>query len=237
MMKLGILDAVHSKDIIDGEPESEKFVKLLQMVEAPFTYKIYRVTEGEFPQSPDECDAYLLTGSPQGVYDAHEWLPPLADFIRQSYTAARKWVGICFGHQMLANSLGGMAQKSEKGWGLGLRPFQIHQPQPWMTPGLDTCTLNFIHQDQVMTLPDGAERLAGNEHCPNAMFVINDRVLGIQGHPEYIPEAMEILLHYVRDYDGLEVDDALVSLQEGQPDTRTVAQWIVNFLQYDEVAA
>jgi hypothetical protein len=69
------------------------------------------------------------------------------------------------------------------------------------------------------------------------MFVINDRVLGIQGHPEYIPEAMEILLHYVRDYDGLEVDDALVSLQEGQPDTRTVAQWIVNFLQYDEVAA
>ena len=233
-MKLGILDAVYKKDSIDGELEAEKFVKLLQMVNAPFEIHIYHVAEGEFPLSPNECDAYLVTGSPQGAYDKDAWIDPLADFIRQSYAAECKLVGICFGHQVIADSLGGVAQKSEKGWGMGLRPFQIHNHKPWMTPSLDTCTLNFIHQDQVTALPDGAELLASNDHCQNAMLSIGNQVFTMQGHPEYLPKAMETLLHYVRDHDGLEVDEALASLAQGQPDTRTVAQWIVNFLQHNE---
>ena len=233
-MKIGILDAVYNKDIIDGEQEATKFVKLLQLVEAPFTYEIYHVAEGDFPSAPEACDAYLVTGSPQGVYDDDDWLPSLADFIRHSYAAKRKLVGICFGHQMIANSLGGIARKSEKGWGIGCRPFQINAPKAWMTPNLDSCTLNFLHRDQVITLPDGAERLAGNDHCHNAMYSIGNRVLGLQGHPEYLPDAMETLLHYVHEHDGLEIDEALVSLSQTKPDTEIVAQWIVNFLQYDE---
>ena len=233
-MKLGILDAVYNKDIIDGETEAEKFVNLFNLVNAPFTYEIYHVAEGEFPQTAAACDAYLVTGSPQGVYDEDAWIAPLGNFIRQAYAAQRKLVGICFGHQMIAHSLGGEARKSEKGWGLGLRPFHIHTAKPWMTPSLDTCTLNFIHQDQVTTLPNDAKRLAGNEHCHNAMYAIGSRVLGIQGHPEYLPEAMEILLHYEWEQNGLEVDEALASLKTGAPDTGIVAQWIVNFLQYGE---
>ena len=233
-MKLGILDTVYKKDIIDGEREAEKFVKLLQLANAPFEYHFYHVAEGEFPPSPEECDAFLVTGSPQGVYDQDEWIALLGDFIRRAYAANRKLVGICFGHQMIANSLGGMARKSEKGWGLGLRPFQVHVPKPWMMPNLDTCTLNFIHQDQVVTLPDGAELLAGNDHCPNAMLSIGNQVFTMQGHPEYLPDAMETLLHYVGEHDGLEVEDALTSLAKAQPDTQIVAQWIVNFLQYGE---
>ena len=235
-MKIGILDAVYSKDIIDGEMEAEKFVKLFQLVNAPFEYEIYHVAEGVFPETADACDAYVVTGSPQGVYDTDTWLPRLADFIRQSYAAQHKLVGICFGHQMLANSLGGEARKWEEGWGLGCRPFDISTHTEWMTPSLDTCTLNFIHQDQVVALPEGAQRLAGNEHCHNVMYSISDQVLGIQGHPEYVPEAMETLLHYVGEHDGLEVEDALASLTQYQPDTQIVAQWIVNFLQYDEDA-
>jgi GMP synthase-like glutamine amidotransferase len=233
-MKLGILDAVYKKDIIDGEKEAEKFVNLFKLVNAPFTYEIYHVAEGEFPQTVAACDAYLVTGSPQGVYDEDAWIAPLSDFIRQAYAAQRKLVGICFGHQMIAHSLGGEARKSEKGWGLGLRPFTVHNHKPWLTPALDTCSLNFLHQDQVTTLPAGAELLAGSDHCTHAMYVIGDRVLGIQGHPEYLPEAMKILLDYLGEHDGLDVADALVSVAQVQPDTHTVAQWIVNFLQYEE---
>lgn len=234
-MKLGILDAVYTKDIIDGEKEAEKFVDLFHLVNAPFTYEIYHVAEGEFPETAAACDAYLVTGSPQGVYDCAPWIAPLGDFIRQAYAAQRKLVGICFGHQMIAHSLGGEAQKWEKGWGLGCRPFTIHTHKPWLTPALDTCSLNFVHQDQVTTLPAGAELLAGNNDCAHVMYVIDDRVLGIQGHPEYLPGAMTILLHYLGEHDGLDVADALVSVAQVQPDTCTVAQWIVNFLQYDEV--
>ena len=233
-MKLGILDAVYSKDTIDGEPEAEKFVRLFQLVNAPFACELYHVAEGEFPPSPEVCDAFLVTGSPQGVYDQDGWIAPLGEFIRQAYAAQRKLVGICFGHQIIAHSLGGESRKSEKGWGLGLRPFTIYQEKPWLTPAATTCCLNFIHQDQVITLPLGAELLAGNDHCPHIMYAIDDQVLGIQGHPEYLPNAMETLLHYEHDHYGLEVSDALVSLTQAQPDTRTVAQWIVNFLQYEE---
>jgi GMP synthase-like glutamine amidotransferase len=236
-MKLGILDAVYTKDIIDGEKEAEKFINLFNLVNAPFAYEIYHVAEGEFPKTADACDAYLVTGSPQGAYDGDPWIAPLGDFIRQAYAAQRKLVGICFGHQMIAHSLGGEARKWERGWGLGCRPFTFHTPKPWLTPALDTCSLNFVHQDQVTTLPDGAELLAGNEHCAHIMYAIGDRVLGIQGHPEYLPEAMEILLHYLREHDGMNVTAALTSLTHVQPDTCTVAQWIVNFLQYNEVTA
>jgi GMP synthase-like glutamine amidotransferase len=236
MKKLGILDTVYNKDVIDGELEAEKFINLFKLVEAPFAYEIYHVAEGEFPETAADCDAYLVTGSPQGVYDADTWITPLGDFIREAYAAKRKLVGICFGHQIVAHSLGGEARKSEKGWGLGCRPFTIHTHKAWMTPPLDTCTLNFIHQDQVMILPPDAELLAGNDHCPHTMYAIGDRVLGIQGHPEYLPEAMAFLLQYVGEHDGLEVADALDSLAQAVPDTGLVAQWIVNFLQYEETA-
>ena len=233
-MKLGILEAVYSRDIINGKSEASKFIKLLQMVDAPFEYEIFHVADGEFPPAPDVCDAYLVTGSPQGVYDGDSWLPPLADFIRQSYAAKRKMVGICFGHQMLAHSLGGEARKAEGGWGIGLRPFTIQNHPSWMTPSRDVCSLNFLHQDQVVTLPSEAEWLAGNEHCPNVMYVIGDRVLGIQGHPEYLPEAMETLLHFLHEHMGLDIAAGLASLEQAQPDTELVAQWIVNFLMCDE---
>lgn len=234
-MKLGILDAVCSKDIIDGEKEAEKFINLFNLVKAPFIYETYHVAEGEFPETAKACDAYLVTGSPQGVYDEDKWITPLGNFIRQAYDARRKLVGICFGHQLVAHSLGGEARKWEGEWGLGCRPFAIYSHKPWLTPALDSCSLNFVHQDQVTKLPIGAELLAGNTHCAHIMYVIGDRVLGIQGHPEYLPEAMAVLLQYLGEHDGLDVTEALISVAQRQPDTRAVAQWIVNFLQYDEV--
>jgi GMP synthase-like glutamine amidotransferase len=233
-MKVGILDAVYNKDIIDGEKEAEKFIHLFNLVNAPFTYEIYHVAEGEFPETAAACDAYLVTGSPQGVYDKDTWIAPLGDFIRQAYAARRKLAGICFGHQMIAHSLGGEARKWEKGWGMGCRPFTVYSHKAWLTPALESCWLNFIHQDQVIRLPPGAELLAGNEQCAHVMYAIGDRVLGIQGHPEYLPEAMETLLYYVGEHDGLDVVEALASVAQAQPDTCIVARWIVNFLQYEE---
>ncbi len=233
-MKIGILNAVYKKDIIDGDREADKFIRLFDMADASFDYQVYAITDGEFPQSVDECDAYLITGSIQGVYDSDEWITPLQQFIRNCFDAQQKMVGICFGHQVLAHTLGGEARKSEKGWGLGLRPFQIEQHKPWMTPQISTSQLNFIHQDQVITLPEGAERLASNDHCQNAMFVINDRVLGIQPHPEYYGDAMNLVLDYLAEHDGLDVSDARDTQQGAETDSGVFANWIVNFLQYNE---
>jgi len=155
----------------------------------------------------------------------------LAVFIRDAYQARKKLIGICFGHQILAHALGGHCEKSQKGWGLGLKTFNVDAQKTWMTHPYTQCALYFVHQDQVVRLPPGAELLGGNIFCPNLFFTIEDRVLGIQGHPEFTIDMMRTILEVRKDFFGQQVyEKALSSLDSGEPDNQLFAQWIINFL-------
>lgn len=183
------------------------------------------------PASINDCDAYLLTGSPIAVYDPDDWIVTLLQFVRDAFRAGKKLVGICFGHQILAHALGGHAEKSEKGWGLGLKIFDIIRKKAWMTGEPDRCSLYFIHQDQVTQLPSGAELLGGNAFCPNALYTVDRRLLGIQGHPEFTGSIMQDMLDLRKERFGPRVYQmAADSLNSGTPDNQLVASWIVNFL-------
>ncbi len=232
-MKLGILNATTPADEATfALPEIENFQAFFDAVPHQLTLIEYRVTQGEYPSDLHACDAYLITGSPQGVYDPDPWIATLAGFIRRSYAAGQKLVGICFGHQLLAHALGGHTEKSAHGWGMGLRPFDIFAAPPWMKPPLAQSQLYFCHQDQVVRLPAKAQRLASHMACPNAIFVIGEQVLGIQGHPEFSPAYMASLIGVLAPTAGEVVAaQASASLQRGEPDATTVAQWVVNFLQ------
>ncbi len=232
-MRLGILNATTPADeALFQMPEMTNFCTFFAQVPHNLTFVEYRITEGDLPPTPQACDAYLVTGSPQGVYDPQPWISALADFLRQSYAAGQKLVGICFGHQILAHALGGHAEKAVVGWGMGLRRFPIAATPGWMTPALTQGQLYFCHQDQVMRLPAGAQRLAGDAFCPNTIFVIGDQVLGIQGHPEFSTAFMAVLIDTLGEQAGATVAaQAAASLHEGAPDGGIVAQWIVNFLQ------
>jgi GMP synthase-like glutamine amidotransferase len=172
-MKIGILNAINpdeSKVNWGGSPV-DAYIRFLQSVNAPFEFVGYEVALGQFPASPYECDAYVITGSPRGAYDSDPWIADLAQFIREGTQAGRKFAGICFGHQILAQALGGRVEKSEKGWGLGLKSFEITETKPWMNGHSlqGAPALYFAHQDQVQELPPGAELLGGNEFCPIAL--------------------------------------------------------------------
>lgn len=232
--KLGIINAVDlAEEQIGGLTEPEKFRVLLDSVGAPFEIAVYTAVPGGQLPPIEAADAYLITGSPSGVYDSDLWIDELGDFIRRGYQAGRKLVGICFGHQIIAHSLGGRAEKAAGGWGLGLKPFDLFRQKAWMQPGQERAWLNFVHQDQVTALPPGAELLGGSNHCRHVMYAIGEQVLGIQGHPEYTPALMGELLAYLGDHYDVPVDEALASLARGQPDNQRVASWIVNFLQAD----
>ena len=233
MLKLGILNAIHpEQSSLDwGGTPVDGYIRFLRSVDAPFEFIGYAVAQGELPPSPDACDAYLISGSPKGVYDTDPWIAALADFIRAAYAANKKLVGICFGHQILAHALGGNAEKSDHGWGLGLKQFTITGSKPWMPDPPTECALYFAHQDQVTALPPGAERLGSSAFCQNALFAIDDRVLGIQGHPEFSTPMMQQILaradgHVPPEY----VSEAERSLDSGLPDAQRVGQWLVNFL-------
>jgi len=233
-MKIGILDAFPPEELKTvnwNNTPVDAYIRFFESVRAPFEYQGYRVSEGDFPESLDVCDAYLITGSPQGVYDSQPWIADLERFIQDSYQAGKKLVGICFGHQILAHALGGHAEKSEKGWELGLHSFEINTHKAWMTDKPDQCSLYFVHQDQVMHLPPEAELLGANDFCPNLLYTIDNKALGIQGHPEFTTEIMREILEGKEEKVDAEVhQNAVNSLDRGAPDNKLLAQWIVNFL-------
>ena len=232
-MKLGILNAIHpksSKVNWQGTPV-DAYIRFFESAGPTLDYAGFNVAQGEFPDTVDACDAYVITGSPQGVYDADPWIADLTQFIRDSYAAEKKLIGICFGHQVLAHALGGRSEKSDKGQGLGLKQFTVTTQKPWMTGQPGEYALYFAHQDQVMQLPAGAELLGGNGFCPNALFVIGNQVLGVQGHPEFSESIMQGILATASD--GIPeavIVEAVDSLQNGTPDNAVFAQWLVNFL-------
>lgn len=154
-----------------------------------------RCHRGEMPDSPDDFDGYLISGSRHSAYDPFPWIERLGDFVRSCRARRKKTVGICFGHQLIAHALGGEARRAEVGWGLGIHTARITAPQAWMgdvqngglrAPG--HYNLVVVHQDQVVSLPPGACAIAQNDFCPISMFVADEVMLGIQGHPEFSRE-------------------------------------------------
>lgn len=150
----------------------------------PDEWRVYDVTRGEVPADVRECDCYVTTGSKASVYDDEPWIHRLAQLVREIYAANHSFLGVCFGHQMMAHALEGRVMKSSRGWGIGVHEFQVAVREPWMLPPLDRFGLLMSCQDQVTSLPSGSIVLAGNEHCPVGLFRVGS-MLGIQGHPEF----------------------------------------------------
>ena len=235
-MKLGILNTCTPADEKDfDEEEFVNFQAFFNLAEHNFELIEYRVTEGQFPSNGD-CEAYLITGSPKGVYDKEAWIARLGDFIRETHAQQRKLVGICFGHQILAHALGGQAEKSEKGWGIGLQSLPITGEEPWMSPALPQGAFYYCHQDQVTRLPEGAKLLAGSKFCPNGMFAIGDLVLGLQAHPEFTDEVMGKTISWLQKNEKIDAQAAARAGQaNGSATNGVMAQWIVNFLSHNQV--
>ena len=184
-----------------------------------------------------DCDAWLITGSASGVYDPEPFIPPLIEFVRAAAEAQIPTVGICFGHQIVAQSLGGEAIKSDKGWGIGTHRYSLYERPVWLpetlaAPEFDTYV---SHQDQVVALPPGAKVLAGNDFCPNAMLTVGNTILTLQSHPEmssaYAGELYDVRRPRLGD---ARVDAALETLADAPhaPDADRVAAWIGAFISH-----
>ncbi len=130
----------------------------------------------EFPPGPDAAEGWLITGSKHGAYEDHAFIPPLEDFIRAARDAQVPVVGICFGHQIMAQALGGRVEKFAGGWAVGPQRYDF---------GGETLDLNAWHQDQVTAAPAEAEVIAQNDFCALAGLRYGDWGLSVQPHPEF----------------------------------------------------
>ena len=233
-LKLGILDAVPPEFYLEDEKtDPDKFIDLFTGISAPMSFATYNATQGQFPDSLDECDAYLITGSPCSVYDTYTWIKDMENFIRHVFAQGTPLVGICFGHQLIAQSLGGKVRLADDGWLLGLYEIEVAKEKPWMVGGASTHPLYFINQDQVITLPPDVELLAGSDACPHAMYHVEGRLLSLQAHPEQPLKSMQNFTKLLVDeyhIDAAVADQAHATMSAGEPDATLFAGWIVEFL-------
>ena len=222
MMKIGIfLVGRASEDLVDEYGTyAEMLIALINTEEQVFEFKTFNILDDEFPKDHLECDGWIVTGSPHGVYEDHSWIPTVSQLINNVYEANLPIFGVCFGHQLIAQALGGHVEKSEKGWGLGLHTYQVNNKPDYMSNLSEKVTLNICHQDQVLRPPQGATVYAKSEFCENAGFYIKDKVLTMQAHPEFLVDFTKALLAARRDVTIPKefVDPALVGLKNN-PDS------------------
>ncbi|UWP88061.1 type 1 glutamine amidotransferase [Aliiroseovarius crassostreae] len=208
-MKIGILQAGHSPDEVRDSVGNygEMFTRLLDG--HGFEFEIFSVVDGEFPPGIDAADGWLITGSKHGAYEDHNWIGPLEELIRDIRAAGQPLVGVCFGHQIIAQALGGKVEKFSGGWSVGRTEYDF---------GDEVLALNAWHQDQVTELPEGAEVIASTDFCANAAVIYGDRILTIQPHPEFTADLIAGLIeHRGRG----KVPDALLDEAEQQLSTAT----------------
>jgi GMP synthase-like glutamine amidotransferase len=182
-MLIGILQTGLAPDALADQGDyPDMFARLLDG--HGFTFRTFRVVEGQFPTSVTECDGWLITGSRHGAYEDHLWIPPLEQFIRDSFAAHVPMVGICFGHQIIAQAMGGRVERYDGGWAVGATDYDF---------GDQKLTLNAWHRDQVTKAPDGARVIASNDFCANAALLY-DHAFTVQAHPEFRPAFIEGLM-------------------------------------------
>lgn len=223
-MKIGILQTgMVPEELSSTHGEyPDMFAKLLDGFD--FQFETYEVVNNKFPSSIHDCDGWLITGSRHGAYEDHTWIPPLEDFIREIYEANIPMVGICFGHQIMAQALGGKVIKYHGKWGVGTQEYE-------RSDGSKTKLLA-MHQDQVVEKPQEAQIIESNEFCQMAGLAYKNKALSFQPHPEFTNEFMEEL---IKSRMGTTVpnDQAELALENvyADNDSKHYAQRIANFFK------
>ena len=223
-MNLAILEA--------GAPPSaleEEFGRYPAMFESllGLEARTYDVEAGALPPDVGRHDAYLITGSSAGVYEDLPWIPKLTTFLRAARGKARL-VGICFGHQIMAEAFGGRVEKSARGWGAGLHSYPIVARPAWLD-GPPLVSAPASHQDQVVRQPPGTDVVASSLFTPYAALDWTDgSAISFQFHPEFSPDFAKALI--AQRYDRVADPGSAIASLDAPNDNQRVGEWIRRFL-------
>lgn len=191
-------------------------------------YQVFQAWRGELPANPDADDLYLITGSNNSAYDDVPWVANLRDWIKYAYKGGCRIAGICFGHQILSEALGGKVERSPKGWGIGIRTSRIVDDDFKAVAGAGSFSVLYDHHDQVVALPKGAVLVSESDFCPIESFRIGWQVLALQGHPEF---SNTFIRHWINDCAPDEPESvklrALNSIDTLDNEGVAVASWIL----------
>ena len=186
----------------------------------------FACNDGDLPASLDDCDGWICSPSRSSTYDDLAWFGDVEDLLRRLIGEERRFIGVCFGHQLLAQALGGTVRRAAAGWGVGAQVFDVVTQQWWMDGPTTEVRLVASHQDQVVELPSDAEVWLSSAYCPNGGFTVGERAWTMQLHPEFPAAVADSLLRQRIELLGADaVARARTSLAEPL-DRHLVGRWM-----------
>ena len=234
-MKLTIIETGLPPEPLRGDwPRyPDMFQTLLEGADPDFVYDTVEIATGAPFPDPTALDGILITGSAAGVYDDLPWINPLLSFIQAAAEARVPQFGICFGHQALAEALGGRVMKSDKGWGVGRHEYEVPVKPVWMADAPDRFSVAVSHQDQVIDAPPNATVIAASAFCPHAGLAYQKvPAASFQGHPEFDAGFASALHDLRRDRIGHAAVDAAIASFADPLDSRQIGSWMARFFRH-----
>ena len=228
---IGILACDHVspelREASRGRDYDDMYGEMMRAAEPSIRTRTYDVVGGAIPASPDECDAWIVTGARYDAYRDEPWIVALRKFIASVLEHQSRLVGVCFGHQAVAHALGGKAENTGT-WKAG--PQLLHvEDTPWFEGG--AVRVNAMHQDVASAIPPGARTIATGNTAEHPMFLVGDNILCIQDHPEYDAAYISALVEARRPRMGDAITDAaLESIARDPVDNAITGRWLTDFL-------
>ncbi|ORY76051.1 class I glutamine amidotransferase-like protein [Protomyces lactucae-debilis] len=201
-MKIAILECDEPLEELQSEygQYTDYFARLLRAANPSVADKLvfttFKAYKGEpLPTSTrqlEEFDGCLLTGSKTSAYEPVEWIKALEDFVRLAYGEI-PIAAICFGHQVVAQALGGSVAKNPKGWEIAVTALDTFDC-PLMPEYQGTLRLQQMHQDIVTIAPPGPRVVGSNAICDIQALYEPKRLFSVQGHPEFNEKTVKLLV-------------------------------------------
>lgn len=235
-MKVGLLlcdhVAVPLQDASNGDYDNiyssmlNKAARNLNL-ERGMTIESYFVVDECFPESTDECDAWLVTCSHHDSYSREPWIIRLKQFVMDVYCAGKPLVGICFGHQLIAMTLGGKVAR-RKQWIAGVQSIQL-KSNP-VSSKINIKLLG-IHRDEVVLAPENASVIGSTPNVPISVILISPNVLTFQYHIEYTKKYFNALIKSRQGILGTDITQSALNELEQELDSESIAIDVLKFLK------
>ena len=232
-MKLCVLENDIIDDVVaDRYPSyGVLFTDLFRSAKPDIEVDVFDAMNMQYPDSFDDYDAVLLSGSRCDAFGQEEWVLELKKRTEQLMAEKKKLIGVCFGHQLIALILGAEMGRAPQGWGMGRMSYTWNKESSPIALEGEGFSLLVSHQDQVLTEPKGATIIASSEFCPIAAYTVDKHVICFQGNPEFVEGYSEYIINKRKDsLTPEQYERFLGSLQYGH-DGKKIAKLVCDFVE------
>ena len=175
---------------------------------------------GEPFPDPAGVAGFVVTGSSASVTERADWMLRTEAYLKKAVSEGASVLGICFGHQLIAQALGGRVEKNPRGREIGTTDVELVASDPLLDDAEHPFVANMTHVDSVIEPPKAARLLACTRRDPHSALRFGERVWGVQFHPEIDGDVMRKYISARReliDEEGLDAAAILAAARDTPP--------------------